>query len=127
MQNNTLLRQQNNLHFIADTQRIESSPAAPQVFSNPEHGQWVAIIAPPLAINEKHIQDWGITSNKALIIHSAKITNKCSTLLKAAQSPTISAVLTWGFDLTEAEIFQIKSTFKSHNKICIFQSLNNYH
>lgn len=127
MQNNTLVHKQNNLHFTAETQRIAPRTASPQAFSDPEHGQWVAIIAPPVMVNENHIREWGITPDKALLIHSAKITDKCSTLLKAAQSPTIAAVVTWETDLTEAEIFQIKSTFKSHNKICIFQGLNIYH
>lgn len=127
MHHNTLVHKQNNLHFMAETQRIDPISASALTFSEPAQGQWVAIIAPPVAVTENHIREWGIAPNKALLIHSAKINDKCATLLKAAQSPTIAAVVTWGYDLTEAEIFQIKSTFKSHNKICIFQSLNNYH
>lgn len=127
MQNNILIHKQNNLRFITETQRIEPVSASPLTFTEPEHGQWVAIIAPPVMVNENHIREWGISPDKALLIHSAKITNKYSTLLKAAQSPTIAAVVTWETVLTETEIFQIKSTFKSHNKICIFQGLNSYH
>ncbi|MFT7683572.1 MAG: cell division inhibitor SulA [Moritella dasanensis] len=91
------------------------------------HGQWTAIIAPPMTLTAALLSQHGISANSALIIHKAKINNKFHTLLKAAQSPTISTVVTWDDELTTDEIFQVKATMKSYNTECVIQSNKKLH
>lgn len=91
------------------------------------HGQWTAIIAPPMTLTAARLTQHGIDADSALIIHKAKITNKFHTLLKAAQSPTISAVVTWDDELTEDEIFQVKATMNAYYKECLIQSNKKLH
>ncbi|GIC78505.1 hypothetical protein FMO003_15950 [Moritella sp. F3] len=91
------------------------------------HGQWTAIIAPPMTLTAALLSQHGISANSALIIHKAKINNKFHTLLKAAQSPTISAVVTWDDELTADEIFQVKATMKSYNTECVIQNNKKLH
>lgn len=91
------------------------------------HGHWTAIIAPPMTLTAASLSQHGISANTALIIHKAKINNKFHTLLKAAQSPTISTVVTWDDELTADEIFQVKATMKSYNTECVIQSNKKLH
>ncbi|EDM67017.1 hypothetical protein PE36_14089 [Moritella sp. PE36] len=91
------------------------------------HGQWTAIIAPPMTITAALLSQHGISADSALIIHKAKINNKFHTLLKAAQSPTISTIVTWDDELTTDEIFQVKATMKAYNTECVIQSNKKLH
>lgn len=92
-----------------------------------DSNQWTAIIAPPITLTAQHLSEQGIATSSALIIHKAKIVNKFNTLLKAAQSPTISSIVTWSDDLTEDEIFKIRSTMKANNKRCLIQACKKLH
>jgi len=91
------------------------------------HGQWTAIIAPPMTLTVALLSQHGISAESALIIHKAKINNKFHTLLKAAQSPTISTIVTWDDELTSDEIFQVKATMKAYNTECVIQSNKKLH
>lgn len=91
------------------------------------HGQWTAIIAPPMTVTAARLAQLGINADSSLIIHKEKMSNKFNTLLKAAQSPTISAVVTWDNELTEGEIFQVKAMMKANGKECLIQSRKNLH
>lgn len=90
-------------------------------------GQWTAIIAPPMTLTAQALSQYGINADSALIIHKAKVSNKFHTLLKAAQSPTIAAVVTWDDALTASEIFKITATMKAYNKKCVIQSSKKLH
>lgn len=91
------------------------------------HGHWTAIIAPPMTLTAALLWQHGISADSALIIHKAKVSNKFHTLLKAAQSPTISAIVTWDDELTTDEIFQVKATMKAYNTKCVIQSNKRLH
>ena len=113
---NTNTSQQNNNLLDVDDAVIENS-----------YGQWTAIIAPPMTLTAALLSQHGMSANSALIIHKAKINNKFHTLLKAAQSPTISTVITWDDELTVDEIFKVKATMKSYNTECVIQSDKKLH
>jgi len=91
------------------------------------HGQWTAIISPPMTLTAALLLQHGISAESALIIHKAKVSNKFHTLLKAAQSPTISAIVTWDDELTADEIFSVKATMKAYNTKCVIQSNKKLH
>lgn len=90
-------------------------------------GHWLAIIAPPMHLNAKDLQQQGIDVSSSLIIHNAKVTNKFQTLIKAAQTETISSVVTWDNGLTPQEICEVKSVMAANNKQCVFQTSKNLH
>lgn len=91
------------------------------------HGQWTAIISPPMSLTAALLSQHGISADSALVIHKAKVNNKFHTLLKAAQSPTISAIVTWDDELTADEIFKVKATMKAYNTKCVIQSNKKLH
>jgi len=91
------------------------------------HGHWTAIIAPPMTLTALLLSQHGISADSALIIHKAKINNKFHTLLKAAQSPTISTIVTWDDELTTDEVFQVKATMKTYNTECVILSNKKLH
>ena len=113
---NTNTSQQNNKLLDVDDAVIEES-----------YGQWTAIISPPMTLTAALLLQHGISADSALIIHKEKVSNKFHTLLKAAQSPTISVIVTWDDGLSTDEIFQIKATMKAYNTECVIQSNKKLH
>ena len=95
--------------------------------ANANVSQWTAIIAPPMTLTAQYLQQQGIATKTALIIHNAKVANKFLTLLKAAQSPTIAVVVTWDDGLTVAQLFQVQSTMHAYNKKFVVQQNKNLH
>jgi cell division inhibitor SulA len=119
-----------NKPFMYRTDNTERSPAftaVNEMATDLIHGQWIAIVAPPMTLTAQHLTQQGIATESALVIHSAKIGNKFLTLLKAAQSPTIASIVTWDDKLTADEIFQIRATMKAYNKPCLIHPSKKLH